>query len=239
MPNSSKRKSANEYMTKLHRQDPDYFKTRSNKRKARNAWIELYQLDQKKGDDIWNHEFPKFLRQNKLKKEDFIRTRYRPNIPRSEINAHTTSKPSGIIEQPKTQVDIINEEIQHEHSQLTVQDKQKLDEELENFEQASHLIPVESIAGFWDGVVQVLKWKWSMIEGLKPEERECLGRIWQPFFQKYTSEKFVYFVIPILRAIGMLVPKIREGRRLSKEKQKQEENQKEKPKSESEKEYSE
>ena len=226
-------------MQKIHDTEPKYFESKSNQREARQGYIDLYQLDQKKGEDIWNHSFPKFLRRNKLKKEDFIKTRYRPHIPRSEINAHTTSNPSGIIEQPKTQVDIIKEEIQHEHSQLTVQNKQKLDEELENFEQASHLIPIESIAGFWDGVVQVLKWKWSMIEGLKPEERECLGRIWQPFFQKYTSEKFVYFVIPTLRAIGMIFPKIREGRRLSKEKQKQEEKQKEKPKSESKKEGSE
>jgi len=64
-------------MQKFHDRDSNYFQSKYQRREARQGYIDLYKLDQKKGEDIWNHVFRKFLRKNRLKREDFLETRFR------------------------------------------------------------------------------------------------------------------------------------------------------------------
>ena len=77
MKDTSASEKALDYMQKHHDRDSNYFQSKYNQRQARQGFIELYKLEQKKGEDIWNHTFPKFLRKNKLKKENFLKTRFR------------------------------------------------------------------------------------------------------------------------------------------------------------------
>ena len=71
MKESSSSEKSLDYMQKLHDRDSNYFQSKHNQREARQGFIELYKLDQKKGEDIWNHVFHKFLRKNRLKKRRF------------------------------------------------------------------------------------------------------------------------------------------------------------------------
>jgi len=94
MKETSSSASALDYMQKFHDRESNYFQTKSNQREARQGFVELYNLDQKKGEDIWNHTFPKFLRKNRLKKEDFLKTRFQ-KAKNSDINATIKPEPQG------------------------------------------------------------------------------------------------------------------------------------------------
>ena len=67
MEDKSLSENALGYMQKFHDRDSNYFQSKYNRKKARQGFIDIYKLDQKKGSDIFNHAFPKFLRKNRLK----------------------------------------------------------------------------------------------------------------------------------------------------------------------------
>ena len=108
MSKQSLSEKALDYIQKFHNREPNYFQSKPNQRKARQGFIDLYNLEQKKGEDIWNHTFPKFLRKNRLKKEDFLKTRFRKSKV-SDINAIIKPEPQNFALE-KNSVEIINEE---------------------------------------------------------------------------------------------------------------------------------
>jgi len=238
--NSSKSDRVRTIIEDQFKKDKEFFKEKINRQNFRTATLEALGLNDKKGKNLYSKTYTRVLKAKRINNSDFNETRFRRDLKNSEFkNVKITAKPSGITEPRKTQVETIKEEIEHEHPQLASSDKQEIDSELENFEQTSHLIPVESISIFWDGVWHLMKLKWSMIAPLKPQERESLGKMWQPFFEKHTSEKFVILGIPLIMTFGIFAGKIREALRIRREKQleekqKQEEKQKEKSKSEKE-----
>jgi len=189
MKESSSEKAI-KYMQNFHDRDSDYFQSKYHQREARQGFIDLYNLDQKKGEDIWNHVFPKFLRKNRLKKGDFIKTRFR--IPASDMKASIKPKPQKVIFE-KPQVEIVNEEIQRYQRALPVQEiilvkKEQIDP-----------IAIEST---FEGLWTILKLKWPL-EDLTKEEIQALGRMWLPLFKRYLHEHWAMIGLPFLATIGI------------------------------------
>jgi len=207
MKESSSSEKALEYMQKFHDRDLDYFQSKYNQREARQGYIDLFKLEQKKGEDIWNHTFPKFLRKNKLKKEDFLKTRFqKPKF--SDINATIRPEPQRHVLE-KHPVGIINEEIieQTQNSQVTSQ-----------FQIQNKHIEPESIESVFEGLWMLLKLKWPL-ENLTQEQKESLGKMWLPAFRKYLSEHWIYIGIPLISTIGIFGINIIEGRDKKKERE--------------------
>jgi len=188
-------------MQGIYDRKPDYFQNKSNRKTARQGFIDTYNLDQKKGSDIFNHAFPKFLRKNRLKKDDFLETRLlKPK--NSDMNATIKPKPQSFAFE-KSAVDIVNEEIQQQQVGGQPQIKNE------------HIDPV-AVESTFEGLWTLLKLKWPL-EDLTKEERQSLGRIWLPIFKRYFSENWAYIGLPILAAIGIFGKHIIKARKIKKE----------------------
>jgi len=106
-------------MQGIYDRKPDYFQNKSNRKTARQGFIDTYNLDQKKGSDIFNHAFPKFLRKNRLKKEDFLETRLlKPKD--SDMKATIKPKPQSFVFE-KSPVDVVNEEVRQQQKLQPIQ----------------------------------------------------------------------------------------------------------------------
>jgi len=210
----SSSEKALDYMQGIYDRKPDYFQNKSNRKTARQGFINTYNLDLKKGSDIFNHAFPKFLRKNRLKREDFLETRLlRPK--NSDMNATIKPKPQSFAFE-KSAVDIVNEEFQQQQVGGQSQIKNE------------HIEP-EAVESAFEGLWTLLKIKWPL-EKLTKEERESLGRIWLPLFRKHLSENWAYIGLPILAAIGIFGKHIIKARRIKKEKESKEKQEKEQSK---------
>ena len=187
-------------MQKHHDRDSNYFQSKYNQREARQGFIELYKQDQKKGEDIWNHTFPKFLRKNKLKKEDFIKTRFRIS-KNSDINATIKPEPQGAIIE-RHPIDVVNEEILPQRSQPV---------QIQSQVQNEHIEP-ESIEAVFEGIWAGLRLWWPL-DDLTKEEKKALGGMWIPAFRKYLTEKWAIFGIPLSATLGIIMPKIANARK--------------------------
>ncbi len=207
MKDTSASTNALDYMQKIHDRDSNYFQSKYNQREARQGFIELYKLEQKKGEDIWNHTFPKFLRKNKLKKEDFIKTRFRISKS-SDINAIIKPEPQKLTFE-KNPVEIVNEEIVQQNSQ-PIQAQFQIKNE--------HISP-ESIEAFFEGLWAGLRLWWPL-DDLTKEEKESLGSMWLPAFRKYLTEKWAIFGIPLSATLGIIMPKIVNARKEARDKKK-------------------
>lgn len=192
-------------MQKFHDRESNYFQSKYNQREARQGYVDLYKLDQKKGEDIWNHTFPKFLRKNRLKKEDFLKTRFqKPKF--SDINATIRPEPQDTILE-KHPVEIINEEIIEHTQNPQIQDQLQI--KTEHIDSAS-------IEFVFDGLWMLLKLKWSL-DSLTQEQKESLGKMWLPAFRKYLSTHWIYIGIPLISTIGIFGINIMEGKRMQKQ----------------------
>jgi len=121
MKELSSSEKALEYMQNFYDRDSKYFESKYHQREARQGYIELYNLDQKKGSDIWNHVFPKFLRKNRLKKEVFLKTRFR-RPKNSDLKPTIKPEPQGAIIESHP-IDVVYEEIQQQNSLLPNREK--------------------------------------------------------------------------------------------------------------------
>ena len=198
------------------------FTSKSNRKKAREGFINTYKLDPKKGADIWNHVFRKFLKKNRLKREDFLETRFRrPQF--SDLKAVIKPVPQGSIFE-KHPVEIVNEEIQQQQSSQPVQEQPQIRNE--------HIEPAAVEAAF-EGLWTIPKLWWPL-ESLTKEEKEALGRMWLPAFRKYLSEHLAYIGLPLLATIGIFGKHVKEARDKRKAEQENEEKEKKKKKNEKE-----
>ncbi len=207
MNESSSSEKALDYMQKHHERDLNYIQSKYNQREARQGYIDLYKLDQKKGEDIWNHTFPKFLRKNKLKKEDFIKTRFRRS-KNSDINATIKPEPQNFILE-KYPVDIVNEEILQQRSQP---------DQIQSQVQNEHIEPA-SIEAVFEALWAGLRLWWPL-DDLTKEEKKALGGMWIPAFRKYLTEKWAIIGIPLSATLGIIMPKIANARKESRDKKK-------------------
>jgi len=194
-------------MQGIYDREPDYFQNKSNRKTARQGFIDTYDLDQKKGSDIFNHAFSKFLRKNKLNKKEFLETRF-AKPKNSDMKTTIKPKPQSFAFE-KSPVEAVNEGIQQqqEPQQVQVQSQIKNDS-----------IEPEAVASVFEGFWILLKLKWPL-EDLTNEERESLGRIWLPIFQRYFTEHWAYIGLPFIATIGIFGKHIIAARRIKKENQ--------------------
>jgi len=87
----------------------------------------------------------------------------------------------------------------------------------------------KAVSATFSAFVLMLKLNCPDLELLSDEEKDSLGKIWLPFFNKYLSDKYAEIVIPVFATAGILLPKIAKARRIKKEKEGQEEKQETKP----------
>jgi len=212
MKETSASEKALDYMQKHHDRESNYFQSKYNQREARQGFIELYKLEQKKGEDIWNHTFPKFLRKNKLKKIDFLKTRFRK--PKNlDMNATIKPEPQGPILE-NNPVEIVNEEI-------IQQNPQSIQPQIKN----EH-IDVAAVEAAFEGLWTLLKLLWPL-ESLTKEEKESLGSMWLPVFRKYLTENWTYIGLPVIVTIGIFTKHIKEARDKKKKREEKENQEKE------------
>ncbi len=206
------------HILSMHNKDKEFFKQKLNRHRDRQAILELLEINDDKGKNLYSQKYKQFLKKKKIFNSDFQDIRFRRNLTNTEF-AHVkiTAKPSGITEEIKSPVEKIKDEIKHENPRLASNDEREIDSDLEHFENAVYLIPEESVSIFWDGVWQLMKLKWSMIEEFTKEERKSLGKMWQPFFQNYTSEKFIILGIPTIMTFGIFASYVRKGLKIRKE----------------------
>jgi len=189
------------------------FTIKYNRKKARQGFIDAYKLDPKKGADTWNHVFPVFLRKNKLKKEEYLETRFRRPLF-SDLKATITAKPQGPIVE-KHPVEIINEELKQKESEIQPQTEQ--------IQVKNEHIEAEAIESALGGLWALIKLKYPELDQLTKEEKESLARMWLPAFRKYLNEYWTYLGMPLLATIGILANKIKKARDKKKEKDTKEE----------------
>ena len=211
MPKQSLSEKALQQIQVLQERNYD-FTNKYNRKKAREGFIDTFKLDHKKGSDLWNHVFRKFLRKNRLKKEDFLETRFR-RPKNSDINAIIKPEPQGpIIE--KNPVEIVNEEI-------IQQNPQSIQPQIKN----EH-IDAAAVATAFEGLWALLKLWWPL-ESLTKEEKESLGNMWLPAFRKYLTENWVYIGLPLIATIGIFTKRIKEARDKKKKREEKENQEKE------------
>ena len=206
MPKQSLSEKALQYLQTLQERNYD-FTSKYNRKTARQGFIDNYNLDQKKGSDIFNHAFPKFLRKNRLKKKDFLETRLQKPKD-SDMTATIKPKPQSCAFE-KSPVDIVNEEVQQQQESQQVQTQPQIKNE--------HIAP-EAVEASFDGILIILKFWWPL-EDLTKEEKETLGRMWLPTFQRYLNEHWAYIGLPLIAAIGIFGRHIIKARRIKKENQ--------------------
>ena len=61
-----------------------------------------------------------------------------------------------------------------------------------------------------------LKLKWEFLEDLTEEEKNTLGELWLPAFDKWLQGEYSMIIIPLLATLGLLSPKIKKAQRESK-----------------------
>ena len=200
-----------EHIRKQFENGYDYT-SKYNRRIDRKAIVEELGLDKQKGYDIYNHQFKKVLKQLKKDPSDYLETRFRrPKF--SDLKATITAEPQ-ILEPPLDPVEKIKQEIRQEEPQL----QQHVEEQLQLAKKEDENITSEFIAELWQALWLLLK-KWNKcLEDLTYEEKAILGRLWRPFFYKYTGEMFRIVVIPFIMTFAITGKHIADARRVQKEK---------------------
>ena len=205
-----------------HKNDKEFYKSKLNRHNDRTAILESLGINDKKGKNLYSQIYKKVLKSKKIYNNDYTETRFRIS-KFSDINATIKPEPQyPILEPIKTPVEKIKEEIIQEQSQFGQEHQQELESDLEQLTKIAHTIPEENVAYFWDGIWVIFRLKWAQIEGLSQEERQNLGKIWQPFFEKYTSEKFMLLVVPTIVTLGMFVKRILKARQIKKQREQEE-----------------
>lgn len=130
----------------------------------------------------------------------------------NEISSHTTEKPSGITQEPK----------QGSTQKQTVFDKDG--KPIQQTDQTSTVPPIKydhwtkkGIGALFQAFMLPTKAVWPEMPSLSDEEKENLGEVWLPAFQRYGDEKLQFLVFPALATMGVMIPHFAQGRKLHKE----------------------
>ncbi len=65
-------------------------------------------------------------------------------------------------------------------------------------------------------IYNVLKIRYPEIEDLTDEEKEILGELWLPAFQKYFADKYFILIIPFIATLSLITPKIHKAKKKAK-----------------------
>ncbi|KAG2478604.1 MAG: hypothetical protein NPMRTH1_400013 [Nitrosopumilales archaeon] len=109
------------------------------------------------------------------------------------------------IKKPTIQTEASGQQLILENPPITEDQKQEYEEIETKVEEIKkvYVFTEETLKQFWLGIWTLLQIKWKLMEDLSDEETKTLAKLWRPFFQKYTSEKFVLLGIPCIVTIGI------------------------------------
>ena len=205
-----------------HQKDKEYLLEKFNRDNVREATLNFLGINDKKGRNLYSVAYERFVKKLKLDKYKYSNPRFRINIPRSEINAITKSKPSGIQDEAKSVVEQITDEFEKDYkkeketTQLITQTKEDVELSPVPYNHWSAI----AIGAVFDGLLAPLRAMTPEIKGLSDEDKESIGRMFLPGFQRFGNELFQYVIFPLIGTAGILGPKIAKGRRLHKEAEK-------------------
>jgi len=181
------------------------YTSKYNRKIDKASIIESLALDEKRGKDLYNHQFKKVLKQRKLNTKDYLETRFlRPR--NLDMNVTIKPKPQSVAFE-KSAVDVVNEEVQQQQVLQQVGGQSQIKNEN---------IDPGAVESTFKGLWTLLKLKWPL-EDLTKEEIQALGRMWLPIFKRYFSENWAYIGLPFIAAIGIFGKHIIEARRIKKE----------------------
>lgn len=83
----------------------------------------------------------------------------------------------------------------------------------------------EGVGATFQALFVVLRMTIPEIEMLTDREKESLGKMWLPAFQRYLSENWQIIGIPTLATLAMIIPKVSDGRKKKKKREELEEKQ--------------
>ncbi len=70
----------------------------------------------------------------------------------------------------------------------------------------------KAVSATFQSFLLMLKLNYPDLELLSDEEKDSLGKIWLPFFNKYLSDKYSEILIPVFATAGIFLPKIAKAR---------------------------
>ena len=200
---------------------PEFFLEKFNRDNFKDTTLDLLGINDPKGRNLYSVVYKKFLKKMRLDKDKYSNPRFRIKLPSSEIKANTTSKPSGIVEDRKSPVEKINDELEKdskeekETTQLKTQTKEASEFTPIVYDQWSAI----AIGAVFEGLLSPLRAVWPEMRGLTDKEKESIGEMFLPGFQRFGNELFQFFIFPLIGTVGILGPKIAKGRKLHKEAQ--------------------
>jgi len=150
-------------------------------------------------------------------------------IPRfnTDLHATITEKPQGPDIVPQTEHYTIQTETKLEEQKQIPTDTEapagtpeaKAPPPIQNFDE-------KGVAASFNAIFLMFRLAYPDLELLTKEEKESLGKVWLPAFNKYMTEKWAIIGIPFLATLGIFLPKIIKARKIKKEKETKENEQK-------------
>lgn len=109
------------------------------------------------------------------------------------------------IKKPTIQTEASGQNLILQNPPITEEQKQEYEEIETRVEEIKkvYVFTDETLKQFWLGIWTLLQIKWKLMGDLSDQELKTLATLWRPFFQKYTSEKFVLLGIPSIVTIGV------------------------------------
>lgn len=77
----------------------------------------------------------------------------------------------------------------------------------------------DGVGATFSALTTMIRMAYPEMEMLSEIEKNSLGKMWLPFFQKYMTENMAVVGVPLLATFGMLIPKITKARKLHNENQ--------------------
>jgi len=95
----------------------------------------------------------------------------------------------------------------------------------------------KGVAASFNAIFLMLRSLYSDLELLTDDEKDSLGKMWLPAFNRHLTEKWAIIGVPFIATVGIFLPKIISARRLKKAKEKEEKETKQSQQKEPKKKY--
>jgi len=80
----------------------------------------------------------------------------------------------------------------------------------------------KGVAASFNAIFLMFRLAYPDLELLSEEEKDSLGKMWLPAFNRYLTEKWAIIGVPFVATVGIFLPKIIKARRLKKAEEKEE-----------------
>jgi len=154
----------------------------------------------------------RILKKRNLDPKAFGLTSKTPTFVRKTSDMKTTleAHPSKISQKQEKSKDT-REIIKMETSTTADQEeiREVMDEVRINYTEKNVAVTIKAI-------YNVLKIRYPEIESLTDEEKEILGELWLPAFQKYFADKYFILIIPFISTLSIITPKIHKAKKKAK-----------------------